>query len=142
MGATATLRIDIDACKRLWRMKEVGTNIRENMSLKVQLIENRGENLWNCSNCHLSEIPMKKSLVRTRCAELWRDEFANAAEKKGSPSHVPWWMGVQISPCLLKALFRLQSGHISINGFYYLMGKAESPNCSECYRIEDAHHLL
>lgn len=85
---------------------------------------------------------MKKSLVRTRCVELWRDEFVNAAEKKGSPSHVPWWMGVQISPCLLKALFRLQSGHISINGLYYLMGKTGSPNCSECYRIEEAHHLL
>lgn len=28
MGATARLQIDIDACKRLWRMKEVGTNIR------------------------------------------------------------------------------------------------------------------
>lgn len=60
MGAAIRLRLGISACKRLWRMKDTGTNQRHGISLDVQLIEDGGNNLWNCVNCHLSEIGMKK----------------------------------------------------------------------------------
>lgn len=33
--------------------------------MDVQLIEDGGRNLWNCVNCHLSEIGMKRRLVIT-----------------------------------------------------------------------------
>lgn len=66
LGATARLRLGIDACKRVWRMKETGSNVRNGVSLKVQLIEDGGENLWNCANCHLNEIAMKRRWVTTQ----------------------------------------------------------------------------
>lgn len=66
--------------------------------------------------------------------DVWNygDDFVNPAKKKGiwystavSSSSCALVDG-QISRCLLKALFRLRSGHIPLNGFYYLMGKAVS----------------
>lgn len=65
MGASIRLRLGISACKRLWRMKDTGTNQRHGVSLEVQLIEDGGKNLWNCVNCHLNEIAMKRRLVTT-----------------------------------------------------------------------------
>ncbi|CAH0397660.1 unnamed protein product [Chilo suppressalis] len=65
LGATARIRIGISACKKVWRLKETGSNLREGVSPKVQLIEDGGQNLWNCVNCHLNEIAMKRRLVTT-----------------------------------------------------------------------------
>lgn len=65
LGATARLRIGIEACKRVWRLPIHATNPRKNVSLRVQLIEDGGDNLWNCTNCHLNEIAMKRRLAKT-----------------------------------------------------------------------------
>ncbi|CAF4890617.1 unnamed protein product [Pieris macdunnoughi] len=45
LGATARIRIGVAACKRVWRMKEFASNIRKNVSLKVQLIEDEMKQL-------------------------------------------------------------------------------------------------
>lgn len=65
LGATARLRFEISACKRLWRMPPYNGNARPGVSSQVQLIEDGGAYLWNCANCHLNEIAMKKRLVST-----------------------------------------------------------------------------
>lgn len=77
LGATARLRIGIANCKRLWRLPELGSNLRENVSLDVQMIEDGGHNLWNCANCHLNEIAMKFMLVKNDDEELYFQRILN-----------------------------------------------------------------
>lgn len=65
LGATARIRKGVSACREVWRMKEIGSNLREGVSLGVQLIEDGGQNLWNCTNCHLNELSMKRRIAKT-----------------------------------------------------------------------------
>nr|QMP82338.1 polymerase PB1 [Coleopteran orthomyxo-related virus OKIAV179] len=76
LGASARLRLAIDGVKRLWRVKYEPEK-RHNVSPNVLLIEDGGENIWNCMNSHLEEISIKERLVSTPEEKLYLDRITN-----------------------------------------------------------------
>lgn len=63
-GAAAKLTIGIDNCRRLWRIKKDPTK-RENISSKVLLLADGGDNPWTPMRCHLEETSLKEHWVTT-----------------------------------------------------------------------------
>lgn len=63
-GAAAKLTIGIDNCRRLWRIKK-DPNKRENISSKVLLLADGGDNSWTPMRCHLEETSLKEHWVTT-----------------------------------------------------------------------------
>nr|QMP82355.1 polymerase PB1 [Dermapteran orthomyxo-related virus OKIAV170] len=59
LGAVAKIRIGVSNVRRLWRIKYC-PNKRKNISSKVLLVEDGGDCLWSCGNCHLEETTMKE----------------------------------------------------------------------------------
>lgn len=84
-----------------------------------------------------------------RCRQVWKEYFDERSLTKGiwyrtvqcQPPHVPWF-DKRLSRKRVVALLRLRSGHIPSNKFKHLMRLAVSPNCPECNKVEDVHHVL
>ncbi|KAG6460961.1 hypothetical protein O3G_MSEX012332 [Manduca sexta] len=98
-------------------------------------------------------LPLYNEVLRyakENCFKLWQEYFDERSLSKGIwyktiQCQVPrclWFELVDINRKYVVILFRLRSGHIPGNKFKYLMGKSESPNCSNCPKIEDVHHAL
>nr|CAD7579862.1 unnamed protein product [Timema californicum] len=64
VGASARLRIGIDARRGLWRTRyDLGK--RENISGQVQLLSDGGQQPWQCMNCYIEESVLKERHVQT-----------------------------------------------------------------------------
>lgn len=88
--------------------------------------------------------------VRDRCTELWKEHFDERSISKGvwyktiqpSISRASWYLDADMSRTDMVTAMRLRSGHIPLNKFLHLMGKSDSPNCSECGVVEDVYHVV
>lgn len=63
-GAAAKIIIGIDNCRRLWRVRRDPTK-RENISSRVLLLSDGGDNPWTPMRCHLEETALKEHWVTT-----------------------------------------------------------------------------
>uniref|UniRef100_A0A2H1W033 SFRICE_025130 n=1 Tax=Spodoptera frugiperda TaxID=7108 RepID=A0A2H1W033_SPOFR len=87
---------------------------------------------------------------KLECFKDWKEYFNKTSLEKGiwyktiqcEPPRIPWFVNTKLSRKFVIIAHRLRSGHIPLNGFRHLMGKSDSPNCAECGRVEDVHHLL
>lgn len=64
LGATARIRLGIDGVKRFWKIYK--TNKYSDISTKVKLLSDGGDNVWNCVNCHLEETSLKTKFIQTQ----------------------------------------------------------------------------
>ncbi|CAH2221171.1 jg22870 [Pararge aegeria aegeria] len=89
-------------------------------------------------------------LVKKMCCELWKEFFDKRSKEKGiwyktiqaEPLMTPWIRDTSMNRRDTVVLLRLRSGHIPFNKFAYLIGKAPTPNCTECGVVEDVFHIL
>ncbi|CAH2101781.1 unnamed protein product [Euphydryas editha] len=89
-------------------------------------------------------------IVKEKCREMWKEHFDVRSLTKGiwyktiqpSLSRLSWFDGASISRSDIVIALRLRSGHIPLNSFAFLLGKNNSPNCSECDVPEDVYHII
>lgn len=91
------------------------------------------------------------SHIKKTYLEKWEYHFGENAEKgiglwyrtiQCRPNLVPWFDCSNLCRSRLVQAFRLRSGHIPVNKFYFLMGKKSSPMCEQCGVEEDHIHFL
>lgn len=101
---------------------------------------------FSCVPVH-SEILYK---VKEICREQWQEHFNERSKVKGiwyktiqcELPRGPWFEELPFVRKHVVYLLRLRSGHIPSNKFKHLMKLTNSPNCSDCDRVEDVYHVL
>jgi ribonuclease HI len=88
--------------------------------------------------------------VRRFCVGIWKEFFDKRSQEKGiwyrtiqpEPLQSPWITQCSLTRQDLVIAMRLRSGHIPTNKFKHIVGKAVSPNCTDCGVVEDVYHIL
>lgn len=101
---------------------------------------------YTCLPLHSDQVHKVKYI----CKDLWQEYFDERSLTKGiwyrtiqaEPFRCPWFQDMEAHRQYVVTLLRLRSGHIPSNKFAHLMGKTDSPNCTDCNVIEDVHHVL
>ncbi|XP_045454535.1 uncharacterized protein LOC123663940 [Melitaea cinxia] len=89
-------------------------------------------------------------IVKSKCSDMWNvylDErsLTKSMWYKTIQPYIaksPWFVESTLSRSDIVTALRLQSGHIPLNGFLYLIGKINSPNCTECNLKEYLYHVM
>lgn len=87
---------------------------------------------------------------KIECSNNWKEYFNKMSLEKGiwyktlqcEPPRIPWFANIKLNRKFVIIAHRLRSGHVPLNKFRHLMGKSDSPNCTQCDVMEDVHHLL
>lgn len=128
-----------------WIPAHIGIMGNEKADQAAKLASSEGV-IYNCLPLHTDQVQTVKKI----CEDLWQEYFDERSLTKGiwyrtiqaGPFRCPWFQEMDAHRQYIVTLLRLRSGHIPSNKFAYLMGKTDSPNCTECNVIEDVHHVL
>lgn len=88
--------------------------------------------------------------VKLKCYDNWNEYFDEKSLTKGiwyrtmrpTVYTYPWFDNANMSRQEIVTSLRLRSGHIPLNSFAAMMGKAMSPKCVECDIVEDVYHII